>query len=146
MLVSLRSISLSCSLTAARAAAPRNLGAANRVRRVRIGLRTTGNPPFATGGDTLDGTTGAMAGDAGGGTEGIGCTLEALLLPLGLLIEPLSPRAFAGPGGMPLTPASWAGALESAASRPRIAALANVILAITPPQERIEPRCARLIG
>ena len=42
---------------------------------------------------------------------GCGVTLPVLPMPLGSLIEPLSPRAFAGPGGMPLTPASWAGDL-----------------------------------
>jgi hypothetical protein len=70
---------------------------------------------------------------------GSGGTVGALPLPLGLLIDPLSPRAFAGPGGMPLTPASWAGALESAARRLRTATLA------THPRERIEAGCTRLI-
>jgi hypothetical protein len=50
----------------------------------------------------------------GGGIAG---TLAALPMPLGSLTEPFNPRAFAGPGGMPLTPASWAGAIEGAARR-----------------------------
>lgn len=40
---------------------------------------------------------------AGGGIAG---TLAAFPVPLGSLTELLSPRAFAGAGGMPLTPAS----------------------------------------
>jgi hypothetical protein len=56
----------------------------------------------------------------GGGIAG---TLAALPMPLGSLTEPLSPRAFAGPGGMPLTPASWAGDLDGAARRQTTATL-----------------------
>ena len=60
------------------------------------------------------GVTGLIVG---GGSDG---TLAALPTPEGSLIEPLSPLTFAGPGGMPLTPASWArdGAASSAASAP----------------------------
>ena len=53
--------------------------------------------------------TGVMTGG------GIAGTLAALTMPLGSLTEPFNPRAFAGPGGMPLTPASWAGDLEGGA-------------------------------
>jgi hypothetical protein len=80
---------------------------------------------------------------AGGGIAG---TLAALPMPLGSLTEPLSPRAFAGPGGMPLTPASWAGDLPGVASRPNTAKVRNAVLPIVPPQERIETSCARLMG
>ena len=58
----------------------------------------------------------------GGGIAG---TLAALPMPLGSLTEPLSPRAFAGPNGMPLTPASWAGDLDGAARRQTTATLAT---------------------
>ena len=83
--------------------------------------------------------TGLMAGG------GIAGTLAALPMPLGSLIEPLSPRAFPGPGGMPLTPASWAGAPEGAARRPRIATASNAALPVIHPRENIETRRARLI-
>jgi hypothetical protein len=66
-------------------------------------------------------------------------------MPLGSLIEPLSPRAFAGPGGMPLTPASWAGDLAGAARRPRSATLTNAALPAIHPREKIETSCARFI-
>ena len=71
----------------------------------------------------------------GGGIAG---TLAALPMPLGSLTEPLSPRAFAGPGGMPLTPASWAGDVPGAARRERTAALSNAALAVIHPREKIE--------
>jgi hypothetical protein len=58
----------------------------------------------------------------GGGSAG---TLAALPMPLGSLTEPLRPRAFAGPGGMPLTPASWAGDLPGAARAQNIAKITN---------------------
>jgi hypothetical protein len=81
--------------------------------------------------------TGLMAGG------GIAGTLAALPMPLGSLIEPLSPRAFPGPGGMPLTPASWAGDLdEGAARRPRIATVSNAALPVIHPREKIETRHA----
>jgi len=80
--------------------------------------------------------TGLMAGG------GIAGTLAALPTPLGSLIEPLSPRAFPGPGGMPLTPASWAGDLEGAARRPRIATVSNAALPAIHPREKIETRRA----
>jgi hypothetical protein len=91
---------LPCCLTAARADARRNLDAANRVRLI-FTARCTGGE-----GDTTGGITGVIAGG------GIAGTLAALPMPLGSLTEPFSPRAFAGPGGMPLTPASWAGDLR----------------------------------
>ena len=83
--------------------------------------------------------TGLMAGG------GIAGTLAALPMPLGSLTEPLSPRAFPGPGGMPLTPASWAGDLEGAARRPRIATESNAALPVIHPREKIETRRAWLI-
>ena len=84
--------------------------------------------------------TGLMAGG------GIAGTLAALPMPLGSLIEPLSPRAFPGPGGMPLTPASWAGDLEGAARRPRIATVSNAALPVIHPREKIETRRAWLMS
>jgi hypothetical protein len=87
----------------------------------------------------VGGVTGVIVGG------GIAGTLAALPMPLGSLTEPLSPRAFAGPGGMPLTPASWAGDLEGAARRLRTATLTNATRRIIHPREKIETRCARLI-
>jgi hypothetical protein len=83
--------------------------------------------------------TGLMAGG------GIAGTLAALPMPLGSAIEPLSPRAFPGPGGMPLTPASWAGDLEGAARRPRTATASNAALPVIHPREKIETRRAWLM-
>ena len=84
--------------------------------------------------------TGLMAGG------GIAGTLAALPMPLGSLIEPLSPRAFPGPGGMPLTPASWAGDLDGAARRPRTATVSNAALPVSQPRENIETRRAWLMS
>ena len=84
--------------------------------------------------------TGLMAGG------GIAGTLAALPMPLGSLIEPLSPRAFPGPGGMPLTPASWAGDLEGTARRPRSATASNTALPVIHPRAKIETRRAWLIN
>jgi hypothetical protein len=78
----------------------------------------------------------------GGGNAG---TLAALPMPLGSLTEPFSPRAFAGPGGMPLTPASWAGDLPGTASRPNTAKASNAALPLIHPREKIETGCARFI-
>ena len=83
--------------------------------------------------------TGLMAGG------GIAGTLAALPMPLGSLTEPFNPRAFAGPGAMPLTPASWAGALEGVASRPSTATLMTATLPIVHPREKILTDCARLM-
>jgi len=83
--------------------------------------------------------TGLMAGG------GIAGTLAALPMPLGSLIEPFSPRAFPGPGGMPLTPASWAGDIEGAARTPRTATVSNAALPVIHPQQKIETRRAWLI-
>jgi hypothetical protein len=83
--------------------------------------------------------TGLMAGG------GIAGTLAALPMPLGSATEPLSPRAFPGPGGMPLTPASWAGDLEGAARRPRTATASNAALPVIHPREKIETSCAWLM-
>jgi hypothetical protein len=59
-------------------------------------------------------------------------------MPLGSLTEPFSPRAFPGPGGMPLTPASWAGALEGAARRATTARAGKATLPIIHRREKIE--------
>jgi hypothetical protein len=77
--------------------------------------------------DKAGGVAGAIFGGA------IAGTLAALPMPLGSLTEPFSPRAFAGPGGMPLTPASWAGDPEGAASRPNTARVRNARLPIIHP-------------
>ena len=87
---------------------------------------------------------GGMTGLIAGG--GIAGTLAALPMPLGSLIEPLSPRALAGPGGIPLTPASWAGDREAAARRPRIATVRNAALPALQPRENIEIGSAWLIA
>ena len=94
---------------------------------------------YVADGDTLGGRIGVILG---GGSAGI---LAALPMPLGSLIEPLSPRAFAGPGAMPLTPASWAGNLPGAARRPSPTRLTNATLAIIP-REKIESSCARVMA
>jgi hypothetical protein len=78
----------------------------------------------------------------GGGIAG---TLAALPMPLGSLTEPLSPRAFAGPGGMPLTPASCAGDVAGAARRHSTATPANIALPAIDPRDKIETDCARLM-
>jgi hypothetical protein len=87
----------------------------------------------------LGGVTGVMVGDAGAGTR------AALPMPLGSLTEPFSPRAFAGPGGIPLTPASCAGDLAGAASRPNTATVSKTVLPVIHPQKKIETGCVRLI-
>jgi hypothetical protein len=84
----------------------------------------------------VGGITGVMVGG------GIAGTLAALPMPLGSLTEPLSPRAFAGPGGMPLTPASWAGDLEGAARTERTATVSNAALPVIHIREKIETGCA----
>jgi hypothetical protein len=78
----------------------------------------------------------------GGGIAG---TLAALPMPLGSLTEPFNPRAFAGPGGMPLTPASWAGDLEGAARRQRTATVMTATRPIIHPREKIFTDCARFM-
>ena len=83
--------------------------------------------------------TGLMAGG------GIAGTLAALPMPLGSLTEPFCPRAFPGPGGMPLTPASWAGDLEGTARRHRTATVSNAALPVIHPRANIETRRAWLI-
>jgi hypothetical protein len=98
--------SRSFSLTAARSAPRRTCDDANRVRRCFI-ARTRPEPWRSKGRVELSGAT--VVGVAGliadCGSAGI---LAALPMPLGSLIEPLRPFTFPGPGGMPLTPASWA--------------------------------------
>ena len=84
--------------------------------------------------------TGVMAGG------GIAGTLAALPMPLGSATEPLSPRAFPGPGGMPLTPASWAGDLEGAARKPRTATASSAALPVIHPREKIETSWARFMS
>ena len=84
---------------------------------------------------------GGITGDMDGG--GIAGTLAALPMPLGSLTEPLSPRAFPGPRGMPLTPASCAGDLAGAARTQRIAMPATATLRVIDPRLKIEAGCAR---
>src|SRR3989441_8225163 len=134
MLGNLPSISLSLSLTAA-LSARRDLAAATRVRLI-FTARCTGNVRKTVGADTVGGITGLMVGG------GIAGTLAALPMPLGSLTEPFGPRAFAGPGGMPLTPASCAGALEGAAKTPSTVTASNAALPAIHPREKIETGCA----
>jgi len=131
MLGTLPSIGLPFSRTAVLAAARRDLDVANRGR-FNLTARCTGNVRVTAGEDSVGGITGLMAGG------GIAGTLAALPMPLGSLIEPLGPRAFAGPGGMPLTPASWAGAPKGAARRPRTATASSAALPAIHPRENIE--------
>src|SRR5947199_2253480 len=132
------STGLPFSLTAARAAARRDRAVANRGR-CNLTARCTGNVRVTAGEESVGGIAGVMVG---GGTAG---TLAALPMPLGSLIEPLGPRAFAGPGGMPLTPASWAGTLAGAASRPRTAKVRHAALPSIHPREKIETSCGRFM-
>jgi hypothetical protein len=85
-----------------------------------------------------------MAGGliAGGGIAG---TLAALPMPLGSLTEPLRPRAFAGPGGMPLTPASWPNPVDGEARRQSRAKVGSAAPPNLDAQRKIETSCARLI-
>ena len=135
MLGTLPSIGLPFSRTAVFAAARRDLDIANRGR-FNLTARCTGNVRVTAGEDNVGGITGLMAGG------GIAGTLAALPMPLGSLIEPLGPRAFAGPGGMPLTPASCAGAPKGAARRPRTATAGRAALPAIHPRENIETDCA----
>jgi hypothetical protein len=137
MLVILWSSNLSFSLTAARVAEWRDIDGASRARLV-LTDRCTGNVRLAAAGPDRVGTgTGVMTGG------GIAGTLAALPMPLGSLTEPFNPRAFAGPGGIPLTPASWAGA--GVASKPSTATLMNATLPIVHPREKILTDCTRLM-
>jgi hypothetical protein len=139
ILVILWSSSLSRSLTVARAAVRPDLDAANRVRLI-LAVRCTGDVRYVAAGPDRVGTgTGLIAGD------GIAGTLAALPMPLGSLTEPLSPRAFPGPGAMPLTPASWAGALPGVARKPSTTTLMNAARPIVHPREKIETDCVRFI-
>jgi hypothetical protein len=79
---------------------------------------------------------------AGGGIAG---TLAALPMPLGSLTEPLRPRAFPGPGAMPLTPASWPGDLDGKA-RQSSTTHVNAALPIQHGGANVETGCARLIA
>ena len=137
MLGNLPSITFSFSLTVS-LSARRDLAAATRVRLI-FTARCTGNVRKAAGGDTVGGITGLIAGG------GIAGTLAALPMPLGSLTEPLSPRAFAGPGGMPLTPASCAGDLAGEAKTPSTVTASNAALPAIPPREKIETSCARFM-
>src|SRR5713101_8416275 len=96
------SIRLTCALTAARTAVRPDPDPAYLVRLI-LTMAGTGPVRVTTGDDRLGTGTGLRSGCGSAGT------LAALPMPLGSLTEPFSPRAFAGPGGMPLTPASWAG-------------------------------------
>jgi hypothetical protein len=129
-------VSLLCFLTAARAVECRHLDAAYRVRLI-FTAGPTGNVDDTTGADR-DGTgTGVITGCGSGGS------LAALPTPLGSLTEPLSPRAFAGPGGMPLTPASWAGDLPGAASSASSATPVHATRPISRPRDWIQMGCER---
>lgn len=98
-----------CDLSAARAAR-RERAVANRGGRLKRTTRCIGSGRAdETGGAMLGGVTGVMVGGGSAGTR------AALPMPEGSLTDPLSPRALAGPGGMPLTPASCAGAAAGAA-------------------------------
>jgi hypothetical protein len=79
---------------------------------------------------------------AGGGGEG---TRAALPMPEGSLSEPLGPRAFAGPGGMPLTPASWAGDVEGSARTQSSATVTAAVLPQRHDRERNKTSCARVM-
>jgi hypothetical protein len=135
MLTAPRSSCLSCALMVVSVAArldPDSL--ANRVRLTltmdgtAVGRVTTGEAMLGTG-------TGLRSGYGSAGT------LAALPIPLGSLTEPLSPRALAGPGGMPLTPASCAGDLATRAKRAMTATIGNVRRL----HEKIEGSCGWLI-
>jgi hypothetical protein len=108
-----------CDLIAARAAR-RERAVANRGGRLKRTTRCIGSGrEDETGGAMLGGVTGVMVG---GGSAG---TLAALPMPEGSLTEPLSPRALPGPSGMPLTPASCAGAAAGAARTETTASAAS---------------------
>jgi hypothetical protein len=124
------SIRLSCALTAARAAARPDLDVATRVRLI-FTVAGTGPVRVTIGDDALGTGAGLRSGCGSGGT------LAALPMPLGSLTEPFRPRALAGPGGMPLTPASWAGDLPEVARRERTATISSAAR----PLEKIEIRC-----
>ncbi len=79
---------------------------------------------------------------AGGGIAG---TLAALPMPPGSFTEPFNPRAFAGPGGMPLTPASCAADLAGEARTHSTATLTNATLRVIRPQEKIETGGVRVM-
>jgi hypothetical protein len=130
MLIILRSSCLSCAPTAAEPAARFDSDVADRVRLI-LTVAGTGADRVTTGDDTRGTGTGLRSGCLSG------ATFAALRMPLGSLIEPLSPRAFAGPGGMPLTPASWAVDLPGDARIERTATVSN----ISHLKEKIEPSC-----
>jgi hypothetical protein len=128
------SMRLSCALTAAREAVRPDADLAYRVRLI-LTMAGTGPVRVTIGDDRLGTGTGFRFGCGSGGT------LAALPMPLGSLTEPFSPRALAGPGGMPLTPASWAGDLPEAARRERMATIRSAAR----PHQKIEIRGARII-
>jgi hypothetical protein len=66
-------------------------------------------------------------------------------MPLGSLTEPLSPRALAGPGGIPLTPASWAGDVPGTARTASIATVSSAVLPRLHPRAKFETGWARFI-
>ena len=106
-------------LIAARAAR-RERAVANRGLRLTRTTRCTGSGrEDETGAAMLGGVTGVMIGGGGVGAR------AALPMPEGSLTEPLSPRTLPGPGGMPLTPASCAGAAAGAARTETTASVAS---------------------
>ena len=108
-----------CDLIAARAAR-RERAVANRGGRLKRTTPCTGSGrEDETGGAMLGGSTGAMLGGGGDGTR------AALPMPEGSLTEPLRARTLPGPSGMPLTPASCAGAAAGAARTPATASAAS---------------------
>jgi hypothetical protein len=108
------------------------LTVAYRVVRLALTPRCTGTVRKEVDGDTVGGLTGLMAGG------GIAGTRAALPMPLGSFSEPFNPRAFAGPGGMPLTPASWAGDLAGAAKTPSIVTVSTAARPTIHPRDNIE--------
>jgi len=116
-----------------------DLTAAKRARLI-LTARCTGTLRKVVGADTVGGTAGVMVGG------GIAGTRAALPMPLGSLIEPFGPRALAGPGGMPLTPASWAGNLAGITTTPKTAAASNAARPAIAPRENIETDCVRFMG
>jgi hypothetical protein len=111
------------------------LTVAYRVRLI-LSARCTGEVRKDVDGDTVGGIAGLMAGG------GIAGARAALPMPLGSLSEPFNPRALAGPGGMPLTPASWAGDLAGAARTPSTITASTAARPTIHPRDNFETGCA----
>jgi hypothetical protein len=137
MLISLRSICRSLWLTASLAVLPRGLGAVAYVR-LTLAVPGTALGRVMAGPDKVGGVTGLMVG---GGIAGV----VILPAPLGFMTEPLRPRAFPGPSGIPLIPVSWADARKGAATRQRSASVSSVARSMFCRQRKIEPRSADLM-